>query len=234
MNSESFWGCKLSKDNKEYKLTDLADDSAKIIVKKVILDKFSDHQSVVEVTTELYNEDSFKFNIGRFDKERPEQVWDIMFPAEKTSFKLIDGDGPVTLIGSVVVGYDAPYELGSSDESEDVEDEDVEEDKEMVESIDDLRKKLNEKALRKPGQKTKLDLVAVKKNTKKAKLDETNADSDEDDDDDDEDDDSEEEMEEEPPKKTKQNVQAKKKVPANVTQTKKPIKQELKNGKSSK
>jgi len=204
MASEMFWACRLSKDTKEYKLTDLADDSAKILLKKVMLENPTGAESAVEITTDLYNDDSFKFNTWRLNKDRPEQTWDLMFPAEKTTFKLVEGEGPIVLIGSVVLGYDAPFEVDSDDSDigeEEEEDESVDEDENEAEamdaSVEDLRKKLNSKN-RQPGQKSKLAKNGNAKNTKKAKLDETNNDDDSEDDDEDEDDE-----DEEPPVKSK-------------------------------
>jgi len=227
MSTESFWGVTLSKYKKEYKMSDISDEAAKILLKKVILDKPGDSDTVVEVTTELYNEDSFKFNLSRLKKNTSEQHWDSFFPAEKTTFKLVEGDGPVTLVGALIIGYDAPYEMDSDDSAEEEdEDEDVDEDMDQS-AVDDLRSKLN---ARKPGQKSKLakNGDASKIQLKKAKMEEENDDDDDDDDEDEDVSDDEVQVPQPSKKSSKPNVQAKDNVSkgnANGNQNKKPMKQ---------
>jgi len=202
-SAEHYWGCKLSaKDSKkeyQYKSEDGETEGSKILLKRVWLDHDSaDSETVVEMETVMYNDDAIKQSLGLLTKSNPSLTLDFTVSAEDTKFRLIRGDGPVHLGGSLLIdmGFD-PEDMDDEDTDDPMEDSEEEEEEEVEDDVKakngDLRKKIE--AVRKAGEKSKLPAKNGDKPSKKPKVE---PEDDEDDDDDNEDD---EEEDSPPPKK---------------------------------
>ncbi|KAJ7385563.1 Nucleophosmin [Desmophyllum pertusum] len=194
MEKEFFWGCELSKDKKEYSWDSedeelsKADIEQKLVVTQACLgiEAKANQKNVIQVTTTDSSDNTCRLGLG--------------FPSSVV-FKLIEGNGPVHLTGSV---YQELYLLDDEEESDDDDDEDGE---------------LVKTETKETTKKRPLAVVTPKGPPRKvARVEAEDEEESDDEDDDDEDDESEESTEE----STKMEVDVKqkpKKQPAETLKT---------------
>lgn len=218
--TEYFWGCTLSKDEKEITWDpELEDKDGELLIHSLYVkqaclgvDAKAAERNVVEVETVGYNENTMKMPFISLTLELNDQCsLDLGF-SRPIKLRLVQGSGPINISAQHVVEYaDKDYKtsmesrlLAGSDEEDSDEDEEGEDEAE------------EEPVAGKPGAGGKRKATDAKAPTKKAKMDKSSSfeegedevDEDEDDDDDDDqdddmDDDDDYEEEEVPKKRVK-------------------------------
>jgi len=183
-----------SKGKKEYSHKQQDDEQIKINIKKIYLPRDASSTPVV-IELETMNGatgESVKLELPVLEKGKNDrETLEIFLDAEDTTIRLIEGDGPVNVIGSLINEVDADYDQMEGDDDEededaalkklvgaasagDSDDDDEEDDDEMEEDEseeeEDLRKKL---AKTKAGEKRKNGVPEKQPAKKVAKL-ETN------------------------------------------------------------
>lgn len=163
MTEDYFWGITLSKDNqKEVWDPDVKSGDANeshglrgehtLVVKQVVLGPSAKDKEVNVVQAEAmgYKSD-VKFPIAVLKGgDQSQAVLDLLFPDPPVTFKLVEGSGPIHLLGNHSVGTG---ELVGDDEDEDELEDDI--DEEDLEDIEETPEKNNiEEKKRKLAQST--------------------------------------------------------------------------------
>jgi len=170
VEEEFLWSCTLTGSDKEFQWSpedpsDEDDDDNdptvkpghRLLIKNAILmpTATNDEVSIIEIETEGYNKTKVVVPIvamrGGSDYN---QYVDLLVPAKRATFKLIQGSGPISLVGSHCVDFYGYRDVGAGD----AEDEDEEgEEGEDAKKDDDAKKSSPAKGEKKTPSKEKTD-----------------------------------------------------------------------------
>lgn len=131
---EHLWSGTLDKDNKVLKFDGCDDAEATLVLKRATLDSncTDEGRHVVEIISLDHDDDVL---IGTLCSLKLNGICSVsldgLSASTPTAFKLVHGEGPITLMANLIKDYDQPLEKEEEDE-EDEEDEEVLEEKEQV------------------------------------------------------------------------------------------------------
>ena len=153
VEQEYLWSCTLTGSNKEYKWSPENDDGKKdeeevplkashrLLVKSAILmpNAKVDEVSVVQIESDGYNKQKVVVPICAMKGGQDLQKYvDLLVPCP-AKFSLLQGEGPIYLVGSHCVDFDGYKDVDEDEEDEDeaTADEDAAEDEAMEEEVKD-------------------------------------------------------------------------------------------------